>query len=295
MENNRPPLHPKLQIAVDRLNKRYSDITVKQFNTRECKVDGEMKEFIVGLRLFTSVWEEEPFAALRVTNTYDPYDNHRFEIESRLIKNERRPFDEKHTIKEKIIVKLVDQYARPFIYGERAIGILEKGHQFLRRTEYDAEQEKSSKWNHILRNKGTDIILDLIEGKINSVPTNLVKMASEFRRLDEHYNWIRSNRNVGEGSSMQVIAFQVQEAWVINIYGGGQATQVFNYDSFDSLPNEIKEKVALLRIAPHNEMLDEIGVKVEANSYFLYGKELQIYKKPNDSGEKSKTEGDKTT
>lgn len=94
---------------------------------------------------------------------------------------------------------------------------------------------------------------------------------------------------------MQVIAFQVQEAWVINIYGGGQATQVFNYESFDSLPNEIKEKVALLRIAPHNEMLDDIGVKVEANSYFLYGKELQIYKKPNDSGEKSKTEGDKTT
>ncbi len=94
MENNRPPLHPKLQIAVDRLNKRYSDITVKQFNTRECKVDGEMKEFIVGLRLFTNVWEEQPFAALKVTNTYDPYDNHRFEIESRLIKNERRPFDE---------------------------------------------------------------------------------------------------------------------------------------------------------------------------------------------------------
>lgn len=295
MENNRPPLHPKLQIAVDRLNKRYSDITVKQFNTRECKVDGEMKEFIVGLRLFTNVWEDQPFAALRVTNTYDPYDNHRFEIESRLIRNERRPFDEKHTIKEKVIVKLVDQYARPFVYEERARGILERGHHCLRRAEYDAEKEKGYKWDSIMSNNGANIILDLIEGKINSVPTNLVKMASEFRELNEHYNWIKSNRNFGEESSMQVIAFQVQEAWVINIYGGGQATQVFNYDSFDSLPNEIKEKVALLRIAPHNEMLDEIGVKVEANSYFLYGKELQIYKKPNDSGEKSKTEGDKTT
>lgn len=295
MENNRPPLHPKLQIAVDRLNKRYSDITVKQFNTRECKVDGEMKEFIVGLRLFTNVWEDQPFAALRVTNTYDPYDNHRFEIESRLIRNERRPFDEKHTIKEKVIVKLVDQYARPFVYEERARGILERGHHCLRRAEYDAEKEKGYKWDSIMSNNGANIILDLIEGKINSVPTNLVKMASEFRELNEHYNWIKSNRNFGEESSMQVIAFQVQEAWVINIYGGGQATQVFNYESFDSLPNEIKEKVALLRIAPHNEMLDEIGVKVEANSYFLYGKELQIYKKPNDSGEKSKTEGDKTT
>lgn len=295
MENNRPPLHPKLQIAVDRLNKRYSDITVKQFNTRECKVDGEMKEFIVSLRLFTNVWEDQPFAALRVTNTYDPYDNHRFEIESRLIRNERRPFDEKHTIKEKVIVKLVDQYARPFVYEERARGILERGHHCLRRAEYDAEKEKGYKWDSIMSNNGANIILDLIEGKINSVPTNLVKMASEFRELNEHYNWIKSNRNFGEESSMQVIAFQVQEAWVINIYGGGQATQVFNYDSFDSLPNEIKEKVALLRIAPHNEMLDEIGVKVEANSYFLYGKELQIYKKPNDSGEKSKTEGDKTT
>ena len=295
MENNIPPLHPKLQIAVDRLNKRYSDITVKQFNTRECKVDGEMKEFIVGLRLFTDVWEDQPFAVLRINNTYDPYDNHKFEIESRLISNERRPFDEKHTIKEKIIVKLVDQYARPFVYEERARGILERGHQHLRRTEYDADQEKDSKWNSIMRNKGADIILDLIEGKINSVPTSLVEAVGEFRKLNEHYNWIRSNRNVGEGSSMQVIAFQVQEAWVINIYGGGQPTQVFNYDSFDSLPNEIKEKVALLRIAPHNEMLDEIGVKVEANSYFLYGKELQIYKKPNDSGEESKTEGNKTT
>jgi len=111
--------------------------------------------------------------------------------------------------------------------------------------------------------------------------------------------WI--NQNVkSKGGAVQIIAFQVGEKWVINIYNsrptedGKTNNRVENYDSFDDLPDFIQQKVALLRIAPHNEVLEDIGVKVEANSYFLYGQELQQLRGADDTGEESKAEGNET-
>lgn len=294
-------LHPKLQIAVDRLNKRYSNIVVKQYSTSDCflgEIDSQGNKIhnnvITRLSLYTEVWDT-PFARMWVGNVEDTFANHRFVIESRLIKNERSPKDEKRTNKEKLIPKLVDEYARPFTYDDRARGILECGHRSLYRPEYDADQKKSDMWRSITGDGGVDVILDLIEGKINPVPQELIAKANAYREARDHYRWIKSNRHVGKNAAVQVIAFNVGERWILNVYGADpSASKTEEYNSFDDLPDIIKEKVALLRIAPHNEMLDEIGVKVEANSYFLYGKELQIYKKPNDSGEESKDESNKT-
>lgn len=294
-------LHPKLQIAVDRLNKRYSNIVVKQYSTSDCflgEIDFQGNKIhnnvITRLSLYTEVWDT-PFARMWVGNVEDTFANHRFVIESRLIKNERSPKDEKRTNKEKLIPKLVDEYARPFTYDDRARGILECGHRSLYRPEYDADQKKNEAWRDITGNDGVNVILNLIEGKINPVPQELIAKANAYREARDHYRWIKSNRHVGKNAAVQVIAFNVGERWILNVYGADpSASKTEEYNSFDDLPDIIKEKVALLRIAPHNEMLDEIGVKVEANSYFLYGKELQIYKKPNDSGEESKDEGNKT-
>lgn len=294
-------LHPKLQIAVDRLNKRYANVVVKKYNTKDCnlgEVDSQgnkvFTDTITELSLYTEVWDTA-FARIWVENTGDDINDHKFVIESRLIRNERSPKDEKRTIKEKLIPKLVDEYARPFTYDDRARGILECGHRSLYRPEYDADQKKSEAWRDITGNDGVDMILNLIEGKINPVPQELIAKANAYREARDHYRWIKSNRHVGKNAAVQVIAFNVGERWILNVYGADpSASKTEEYNSFDDLPDIIKEKVALLRIAPHNEMLDEIGVKVEANSYFLYGKELQIYKKPNDSGEESKDEGNKT-
>lgn len=119
------------------------------------------------------------------------------------------------------------------------------------------------------------------------------------REAREKYAWVKKNAD-HEGGAVQVIAFQVGERWVINIYNskrnedGTAGNSVENYDSFEALPDYIQQKVALLRIAPHNEVLEDIGVKVEANSYFLYGHELQQLKGTNDTGEKGKAEGNET-
>ena len=293
-------LHPKLQVAVDRINKRYSNVIVKRYNTRDCnlgEVDSQgnkvFTDTITELSLYTEVWDTA-FARIWVEDTGDDIDKHKFVIESRLICNERRPKDEKRTTKVKQIPKLVDDYARPFTYEDRARGILELGHRALHRPEYDADQKKTDAWRSITTDGGIDTILDLIEGKMVSAPQELVAKANTYRELRAHYRWIRSNRHVGKTSAMQVIAFQVGERWVLNVFGGDQPTQVLEFNSFDELPEYVQSKVALLRIAPHNEMLEDIGVKVEANSYFLYGTELQILKKPDDSGEKSKNQGNET-
>lgn len=120
------------------------------------------------------------------------------------------------------------------------------------------------------------------------------------REAREKYAWVKKNTSHQPEGAVQVIAFQVGERWVINIYNskrnedGTANNSVENYDSFEALPDYIQQKVALLRIAPHNEVLEDIGVKVEANSYFLYGHELQHLKGTNDTGEKGKAEGNET-
>jgi hypothetical protein len=71
-----------------------------------------------------------------------------------------------------------------------------------------------------------------------------------------------------------VIAFELHDRWVVNIYNAPTGDKCITYDDFDAMPNAIKEKVALLKLASEDEILENIGVKVETQSYFLYGEEL---------------------
>ena len=73
---------------------------------------------------------------------------------------------------------------------------------------------------------------------------------------------------------MQVIAFELHDKWVVNIYNAPSGDKCITYNDFDEMPPVIKEKVALLKLASEDEILENIGVKVETQSYFLYGKEL---------------------
>ena len=290
-------LHPKLQIAVDRVNKRYADITVSRHVTRHCSVNGERVELIVRLDL---KHETSPhvFAVLHVTETDSSLEDHKFGVESRLVRNERRPKHVKTTIKDKLIPKLIDSFCRPFTLEERSNELLEQARSHLRNNSWNAERDEQ---------KAREAVWTSCFGLMTkSVMGEAVVWEDKHRELvvahQEAYAkaaWI--NQNVkSKGAAVQIIAFQVGERWVINIYNsrptedGKTNNRVENYDSFDDLPDFIQQKVALLRIAPHNEVLEDIGVKVEANSYFLYGQELQQLKGTDDTGEESKAEGNET-
>ena len=74
--------------------------------------------------------------------------------------------------------------------------------------------------------------------------------------------------------AVQVIAFEMHDGWVVNIYNAPTVDKCITYENFEDMPHVIKEKVALLKLASEDEILENIGVKVETQSYFLYGKEL---------------------
>ena len=295
--NTATKLHPKLQIAVDRINKRYADITVSRHVTRHCSVNGERVELIVRLDL---KHETSPhvFAVLHVTETDSALDDHKFGVESRLVRNERRPKNIKTTTKDKLIPKLIDSFCRPFTLEERSNELFEQARSHLRNKSWNAERDEQ---------KAREAVWTSCFGLMTkSVMGEAVVWEDKHRELvvahQEAYAraaWI--NQNVkSKGGAVQIIAFQVGEKWVINIYNsrptedGKTNNRVENYDSFDDLPDFIQQKVALLRIAPHNEVLEDIGVKVEANSYFLYGQELQQLRGADDTGEESKAEGNET-
>ena len=291
-------LHPKLQIAVDRINKRYADVIVSRHKTRLCSVDGERKEFITYLELKTNV-SSSIFAKLEVTATDDTYDSHKFNVSSRLVKNERRPRDTKTTTKANLIPKLIDQYCRPFTLIERSDELLSIGRDRLRDARWKAENAMKEAYRTVI-DRCFDLMTRKVMGETDEGWTDEQRQTIiAHREAREKYAWVKKNAD-HEGGAVQVIAFQVGEKWVINIYNSkrkedGSANNIVeNYDSFEALPDYIQQKVALLRIAPHNEVLEDIGVKVEANSYFLYGHELQHLKGTNDTGEKGKAEGNET-
>lgn len=291
-------LHPKLQIAVDRINKRYADVIVSRHKTRLCSVDYERKEYITYLELKTNV-SSSIFAKLEVTATDDTYDSHKFNVSSRLVKNERRPRDTKTTTKANLIPKLIDQYCRPFTLTERSDELLSEGRSHLRDARWKAENAMKDAYRTVI-DRCFDLMTRKVMGETDEGWTDEQRQTIiAHREAREKYAWVKKNAD-HDGGAVQVIAFQVGEKWVINIYNskrnedGTAGNRVENYDSFDELPDYIQQKVALLRIAPHNEVLDDIGVKVEANSYFLYGQELQHLKGTNDTGEKGKAEGNET-
>jgi len=289
-------LHPKLQIAVDRLNKRYADVIVSRHKTRLCSVYGERKEFIIYLELKTGM-SPKRFGVLEVTETDGALEDHKFIVTSHLIKNERSPRDSKSTIKDKLITKLIDQYCRPFSLQERSDELLREGRNRLQESCWKAENAMKEAYRTVIDRcfglMTQKVMSETDEGWTDEQRQSIIA----YREAKAKYAWIDKNADHKQkGAAVQVIAFQVGEKWIINIYNsktyddGSSRNLVENYDSFEAMPEYIQQKVALLRIAPHNEVLEDIGVKVEANSYFLYGQELQHLKGTNDTGEKSKAE-----
>lgn len=285
-------LHPKLQVAVDRLNKRYSNITVKGYRTSK-RSDAD-PELIISLNLFTDVHPDKAFARLWINDhQHMNADEHIFVAESRLIRNERSPRDEKRTKKVKLITNIVDQFVRPFTFQERADEIVSAGRHKLYYEMRRAEEKASSCWTELLRND-MNKVLDYFENKIPHamLGEKFCAGVKEYRELRTLSHWVRDNYN-GVNGAMQIVAFNVNDRWILNIYGNNE-NRVEEYDSFEAMPDFVQQKVALLRIAPHNEMLEDIGVKVEANSYFLYGNDLKVLRKSNDSGEESKDASNQT-
>lgn len=299
MEKTNLKLHPRLQIAVDRLNKRYANITVKKYHTRDCYTGGTdpttgnriSETMIVSLDLFTDV-SPKKFAQLRVEDTYSDPSDHKFIIESRLIDNARSPRDEKHTTKAKNITKLVDEFARPFTLLERAEELLRDGQQHVSRKEWNARQKKDSLRSIIERKYFGDLIKSAIDGVVFTKTENFIKHIEDYKLAKAEYHWIKSNTHSNAESAVQVVAFQLGDRWVLNLFGGKDGgSRMVEFDSFDVMPDYIQQKIALLRIAPHNELLEEVGVKVQENSYFLYGQELQGLNNGTNAGEESKDQG----
>ena len=291
-------LHPKLQVAVDRINKRYADVVVSRHHTRLCSIEGERKEFITRLELKTNM-SPNIFATLEMTGTDDVYSSHKFGLTCRLIRNERRPKDTKTTTKEKLIIKLVDQYCRPFSLSERSNQLLEEGVRHLRDVRWKAENAMKEAYRTVI-DRCFGLMTQKIMGETDEEWTDDQKQSViAHREAREKYAWTKKNSD-SSGGAVQAIAFQVGEKWILNIYNskrnedGTAGNAVENYDSFEELPDYIQQKVALLRIAPHNEVLEDVGVKVEANSYFLYGQELQHLKGKDDTGKKGEAESNET-
>lgn len=290
----RAKLHPKLQIAVDRLNKRYANVVAKKYGVKECNMDriseqGErlMDECITSLELYTDT-SPKMFARIWVEDTYSRTFEHKFVIESRLIHNERRPRDEKRTTKDKAITKLIDEFARPFTLEERARDIASSGWECVSRLIWETRNNKEKCENHIVQVYFKDLIKVGMGEMTFDKTENFVERVNKFREAEERYLWIHSNTHNNEGAAIQVVAFQMGDRWVLNIFGGGgNKSSMVEFDSFDLMPDFIQEKIALLRIAPHNDLLEDIGVKVQENSYFLYGKELQNLNHGNDTGKES--------
>ena len=292
MEMNQSPVrHPKLQSAMDRLKKRFAGVSFKSsdHNVRQVYMGDDSRPSM--LIAFAAYTEESPdsFVRVYVDQLSDTPANHRVCIESRFVRNERHPRNEKRTTKEKAIVKLIDEYAKPFSIIERAKSILEQGHSALHNLVWKAERAANDARGGLHMNYGA-LMYDLVLGKPTPIPDAAKEAVIEFRERLDHMVWMKSNTNAGSQSAMQVIAFQVGNRWILNIFGGPTEGKVVEYQDFDEMPDFIRSKIALLKIAPHKDVLEDIGVKVEANSYFLYGRDLQQLRDQHDARKESQEE-----
>jgi len=290
-----PAVHPKLKIAMDRLKKRFAGVSFsyKDHNIREFYMGDNKVSMLVA---FTAYTEESPyeFVTVYVDQLNDTSDNHRLCIQSRLICNERHPRNEKRTTKEKVIIKIIDEYAKPFSLLERAKVILEEGHRYINNLVWKAERAANDARGGLHLDYG-DLMYDLVLGNPRPIPDAAKQAVIEFRERLDHMVWMKSNTNAGSQSAMQVIAFQVGNRWILNIFGSTTEGRVVEYQDFDEMPDFIRSKIALLKIAPHKDVLEDIGVKVEANSYFLYGRDLQQLRDQYDTREESQEESNNPT
>ena len=269
-------LHPKLKIAVDRLQKRYSNLRVEPHKGGNPAIyktkDGTMssEEVYTMIDVYTDTSRNE-FAHMYVSSfRHNEYDEQEFYLKSRLVDNMRYPRDEKKTIKEKIISKLVDEFAKPYTLIEEAHRIFKKGKAIFESHTYNITWERNQIARTLAEHHGS-VIANMLIGNAVAIPAEAKKKAEEYvektAKLEEFGMY--DNKK-----AVQVIAFELNDRWVVNIYNSSTGDKCITYENFEDMPYVIQQKVALLKIASEDEILENIGVKVETQSYFLYGKEL---------------------
>ncbi len=94
------PLHPKLKIAVDRLQKRYFDIKVqpaKNASKHTYKTESgsqSSEEVYTAIDVFANTSKNE-FAHMYMSGYGQDFKEHEFYLKTRLVSNQRYPRDEK--------------------------------------------------------------------------------------------------------------------------------------------------------------------------------------------------------
>ncbi len=273
---NSNELHPKLKIAVDRLQKRYSNLRIEPhkggnpavYKTKDGTMSNEEVYTMVDVYADTSRIE---FAHMYVSKfRHDDFDEQEFYLKSRLVDNQRYPRDEKKTIKEKIISKLVDEFAKPYTLEEESQRIFKKGKAIFENRAYNINWERRQVAENLAKTHGS-VIANMLLGNTVAIPDEAKKKAQEYIEKTEKLEELGMYDNK---KAVQVIAFEMHDRWVVNIYNAPTGDKCITYENFEDMPHAIKEKVALLKLASEDEILENIGVKVETQSYFLYGKEL---------------------
>ena len=272
------PLHPKLKIAVDRLQKRYSDLRIeptKNASKSIYKTESGLpssEEVYTAIDAFANTSKIE-FAHMYVSGYGNSsFVDQEFYLKSRLVNNQRYPRDEKKTIKPKIIPKLVDEFARPYTLVEECDRLANKAKNVFDHKTYGITYERSHLVRDLADNYGSIVVNMLLGNPVDVVPERAKEKANKYLELTdklEHLGKFDDHKK-----AVQVIAFELNDKWVVNIYNAPSGDKCITYNEFDEMPPVIKEKVALLKLASEDEILENIGVKVETQSYFLYGKEL---------------------
>jgi len=272
------PLHPKLRIAVDRLQKRYSDLRIepiKNASKQTYKTESGLpssQEVYTAINVFANTSKIE-FAHMYI-NGYgnSSFVDQEFYLKSRLVNNQRYPRDEKKTIKPKIIPKLVDEFAKPYTLIEECGRLAIRAKNIFDNKTYSITYER----NHLVRDLsdqyGSIIVNMLLGNSVDVVPEKAKEKAKKYVELTDKLEDL--GKYDEHKKAVQVIAFELNDKWVVNIYNAPSGDKCITYNEFDEMPPVIKEKVALLKLASEDEILENIGVKVETQSYFLYGKEL---------------------
>ena len=272
------PLHPKLKIAVDRLQKRYFDIRVepskhstKQTYTTESNSQSSETVY-TAVDVFANTSKIE-FAHMYISGyAQGKFEDHEFYLKTRLVNNQRYPRDEKKTIKSKLIPKLVDEFAKPYTLVEECDRLANKAKNVFDSKTYGITWERNHLSRELADNYGSIVVNMLLGNPVDVVPEKAKEQAKKYVELTDKLE------NLGKfdesKKAVQVIAFELHDKWVVNIYNAPSGDKCITYNEFDEMPPVIKEKVALLKLASEDEILENIGVKVETQSYFLYGKEL---------------------
>ena len=272
------PLHPKLKIAVDRLQKRYSDLRIEPTKNASKSIYKNESGLPSSEEVYTAIDAFANTSKIEFAHMYvsgygnSSFADQEFYLKTRLVDNQRYPRDEKKTIKPKIIPKLVDEFAKPYTLVEECDRLANKAKNVFDHKTYGITYERSHLVRDLADNYGSIVVNMLLGNPVDVVPERAKEKANKYLELTdklEHLGKFDDHKK-----AVQVIAFELHDKWVVNIYNAPSGDKCITYNEFDEMPPVIKEKVALLKLASEDEILENIGVKVETQSYFLYGKEL---------------------